>query len=487
MPSFFVRHVLLRGLPRPTVDACIAHPQVRALLRFRFAYLIAFHSPVLVPLLELLSGHIGPALGVLSLGVASLAMVVADVPTGLYADRNGAKAALRLGLRITAMVMLGFFLLGLWRAFAEGHSNSAGTKIWLPGAIGLLLLEMAIGVGLALLSGADTVLFLAVAQKSDIPELGKGGFEGVGSAIRYLGTMLGVAVGAIFYELVTFYAKAPAWRIVLQNSLFLLTLGAELWALRLLQKLPNLHVASLVRPGLQEVLRSLAALFKWPQVFANMWLLCLSSSAALFAVYLFQSPLGRLTGTLFLRSLWFGPLYTLVSMLGYWACSRGSHHSRLYHHEDPRSDPRARRVALGSALGSFFLLALYPLGVALHFGLLAMVAATALVCIGFNYLRGFIEPYSSTAILAFSQRQGHCVPASTISGFNSLKRGIHFGLSGLYFLLQHSATVQAESGTAHKVEGVDILLAKTVLYVALGFAVAMIPALGVYLRKSLKA
>ena len=90
MFNWLLRHVLLRGLAPATVDACIAHPEVRALLKFRFVYLFAFHAPVLLPLLELLAGHRDPALGVLSLGLASLTMVLADVPTGLYADRHGA-------------------------------------------------------------------------------------------------------------------------------------------------------------------------------------------------------------------------------------------------------------------------------------------------------------------------------------------------------------------------------------------------------------
>lgn len=125
-------------------------------------------------------------------------MVLADVPTGLYADRHGAKAALRLGLQMTCLIMLGFFLLGLWRAMAVARGVAPGS--WLPGIVGLLVLEGAIGVSLALLSGADTVLFLAVAQRSGIAGLDRSGFEGVGSAIRYFGTMVAVVVGALLYD-----------------------------------------------------------------------------------------------------------------------------------------------------------------------------------------------------------------------------------------------------------------------------------------------
>ncbi len=90
MFAWLLRHVLLRGLPVETIEACLLHPEVLALLRFRFAYLFAFHAPVLVPLLELLGGQPGqpgdPSLPVLSLGLASLTMVLSDVPTGLYAE-----------------------------------------------------------------------------------------------------------------------------------------------------------------------------------------------------------------------------------------------------------------------------------------------------------------------------------------------------------------------------------------------------------------
>lgn len=478
MFNWLLRYVLLRGLAPATVDACIAHPEVRALLKFRFVYLFAFHAPVLLPLLELLAGHRDPALGVLSLGLASLTMVLADVPTGLYADRHGAKAALRLGLQMTCLIMLGFFLLGLWRAAAVARGVAPGS--WLPGIVGLLVLEGAIGVSLALLSGADTVLFLAVAQRSGIAGLDRSGFEGVGSAIRYFGTMVAVVMGALLYDGIGVLVRQPALRIGLQNGLFLLTLLSMGQALRTLARLPDARAPAaaghpLVRPGFAEVFRALFEVMRWPAFFWRMWMLCLTSAAALFAVYVVQSPLSRLAGALTRKTPAWWPLYTVLATLGYWASSRGS---RAFRHHHDRTDRPGGQVAVRStrplwfAVSSLGLLALYPLLYASRpspeDGRWPLLLAAALVCLLFNYLRGFVEPYSATALIEFTQAKGLLVPASLVSGFNSLKRGVHFVLSALFFAAQQRAVgLQQEP---------DAVLSATLSWVCVAFAVLLIPA-----------
>lgn len=472
MFDLLLRRVLLRGLPPETIAACASHPEIRALLRFRFVYLFAFHAPVLVPLLEALSGRGDPALSVLSLGVASLSMVLADVPTGLYADRAGPKAALRLGLLVTALVMLGFFVLGLVRAFMLRDLDPH--TVWLPGVIGVLILEIIIGVSLALLSGADTVLFLRVAQRSGIPGLERRGFEGIGSAIRYLGTMFAVGLGAALFDLTRALIRDEAWRFALQNSLFLLTFLAQLLALRDLRAVTDevpLARGQRARPGLRAVARALVEAARFRGFFGAMWLLCMSASAALFAVYLFQSPLNRLTADLArqLPILW--PLYTVVAMAGYWACARGSHAVRIHHHDG--SEDALWPPARSQTLLSLGLLALYPVLYALARTAPAAVqqgtllAASVIICLLFNYARGFNEPYSATALIAFTERRGHEVPASVISGFNSLKRGAHFLLSVVFFIGQR--------GPGRGL-GTDARLALTLSVLTLFFALALLPA-----------
>ena len=59
-----------------------------------------------------------------------------------------------------------------------------------------------------------------------------------------------------------------------------------------------------------------------------------------------------------------------------------------------------------------------------------------MLCLAYNYIRGFIEPYSAATLIRFMQEQGGQVPVSVISGFNSLKRGAHFGYSAVFYLLQ---------------------------------------------------
>lgn len=464
MFAWLLRHVLLRGLPVETVEACVAHPEVLALLRFRFAYLFAFHAPVLVPLLELLGGQPGrpgdPSLPVLSLGLASLTMVLSDVPTGLYADRHGAKAALRRGLQATNVIMLGFFALGIARAIWP----EAAVRI---GPWGVLLLESAIGISLALLSGADTVLFLQVARRSQIPGLLDRSFEGVGSSIRYLGTMVAVLVGSVLYDLAAWLVLSDARRLVLQSGLFGLTVLAELWALRELRKIHDDH-APLHRPGPQELLRGFAEVLRVPRFFAEMWLLSMAGAVALFAVYLVQSPLSRLLTTLAHTSPWYWPLYTLLAVLGYFACSVGSQH--YARHRQGGLDKLPQR-SVGLWLSSWLLLWLLPL---LH-GLLAggpwqqvaVLCGCAVLGVLYNYIRGFIEPYSAATLVRFTQASGRTVPVSVVSGFNSLKRGAHFAYSAVFFWLQR----RSPHGDP------DVRLSHSLGYLALGFLLLCLPAL----------
>lgn len=490
MADWFFRRVLLRGLPAATVQDCLAQPEVRSLLRFRFAYLFAFHGPVLVPLLEALGGQHDPSLSVLSLGVASLAMMVADVPTGLYADRHGANAALRLGVRLTCAVLVCFFGLALARAYTlhQGHTGP-----WLPGIVGLLLLEGAIGVSLALLSGADTVLFLGVLRRAGIAGLQTTGSEGIGSSIRYIGTMISVAFGALLYDLSAWLVPHPALRLTLHSGLFLLTLGSQLVALRQLRQIadvPPLCRATHSRPGFRDVARGLYAMTRFPAFALQLWLLCLLAAAALFAVYLFQSPLNRLTTQLVQTSWMFWPIYVTTAVLGYWACSRGSRdahraHDRQAHDRQAHSaqaEPQDLPVTLPLSVLSLLLLLLYPLVDLLrtwlgpsHDGLitLAFVAVAAANCLLFNYVRGFVEPYSAATLVSFTQAHALAVPASIISGFSSLKRGMHFVLSLLFFAVRTKALgTPGDSGLAR-----DHDLSRMLLYVIAGMVVLALPVL----------
>lgn len=480
MFDWFLRHVLLRELPPDVVAACVAHPEIRALLLFRFTYLFAFHAPVLIPLLELLAGRRDPALGVLSLGIASLTMVLADVPTGLYADRNGAKAALRLGLQLTCVIMLGFFLLGLWRAWAISQGQGAGPFV--PGIFGLLLLEAAIGVSLALLSGADTVFFLAVARRSAIPGLQHSGFEGIGSAIRYFGTLVAVVFGAALYDGAALITRSPALRIGLRHSLFLLTLLSMAFALRTLNKIPEQREESgashpLLRPGFRSIAQALTVLWRWPRFFWPMWLLCLASSVALFSVYVLQSPLSRLTASLVRQSALWWPLYTVLAAVGYWASSRGSHAWRRRHmtavDAGPESPIASRTNPLWLVAGAVFTLLLYPFAFSLSLhateGPWPLLSAAALMCLLFNYLRGFVEPYSATALIAFTKDHALAVPVSLVSVFNSIKRGLHFALSAAFFVLLQDS--DKATGTP------DATLSAVLLWLALALTLLIIPAL----------
>jgi hypothetical protein len=91
------------------------------------------------------------------------------------------------------------------------------------------------------------------------------------------------------------------------------------------------------------------------------------------------------------------------------------------------------------------------------------------MCLLFNYLRGFVEPYSATALIAFTKDHGLSVPVSLVSVFNSIKRGLHFALSALFFVLLQ----RSDHGTSHP----DATLSAVLLWLALALVLLVLPAL----------
>ena len=84
----------------------------------------------------------------------------------------------------------------------------------------------------------------------------------------------------------------------------------------------------------------------------------MAAAVALFAVYLVQSPLSRLLTQLAARVPWLWPTYTLVAVLGYFACSVGS--QRFARHRGESLEVLPQR-SLGLSGGAGLLLLLLPL------------------------------------------------------------------------------------------------------------------------------
>lgn len=486
--------LLLRGLPSEAVGPCLASGQMRALIRFRFAYIFAVHAPVLVPLLEVLSGRLDPALGMLSLGVASLTMVIAEVPAGLYADRRGPKAALRLGLTLLALVMLGFFVLGVLRATFPPTSPG----LWPPGVAGVFALEIAIGVALSLISGADTVLFVETARSAGaelgIDALTRDGIEGLGHAIRLIGTAIAVAIGATLYHLFIVLELGPAWTIIAQSALFLGTLAATFVALAALRRIDaparalDEGNAPRVRVGPRLLISELGRIRReHPALFARLWVFCLTLATAMFAVYLFQSPLSRMVETLLTESTAWLPLYTLAMMLGWWTSAWGA---RLFLRLELRSSaPRAGRAetaggAAASATrwllpGCLVLLAIYPavrgstgaFSAADPLGRLWLVGSTVAVFVCFNVARGFVQPFARTLLVAYARRREVGLPTSLISVFSASQRLAHFLLTLVFFL---SVELSAQDGPG-RAAPIALSLWWTILGIAALGALGLVP------------
>ena len=322
-----------------------------------------------------------PSLSVLSLGLASLTMVLADAD-GFYADRHRPKRRLRSGCgRQTA---------SWWRFFGMAFCARCGQRSlsrcrWDRGRC---CFEGAISVSLALLSGADTVLFLQVARRSQIPGLLHPSFEGVGSSIRYLGTMVAVLLGALFYDLCVACAGAASahcgaiWVV-------LLTSAAELVALAELA-----NCATTIRRCIVRGCASCSAVFfggvRVSALFAELWLLSMAAAVALFYVYLVQSPLSRLSTALATQHPLLWPLTRWWRCLAYWACSVGS--QRFARHRGEALIVLPRR-SLSLTLGSWLLLLLLPLGFYATENLSIQPVVVLTLCIVLCLLFNFVRVY----------------------------------------------------------------------------------------------
>ena len=448
----FVRNVLLKGLPHDAVNILLQDEQARRAITFRFAYIFASHGPVLVPLLEALSGHITLRWAMLALGVGSFSMMLAEIPGGMYADRVGPRRALRLGLGLMISAMGGFFLLSIARALSL-ESALPGTTWW-PGVVAMFGLEIVMGIALALIHGADTVFFVTLLRETNIAGLDDEIIESTGSAIRYYGTMIAVGLGTIVYSLAEVLEPILSLKILLQSSVFLLTLVAQSVALNLLLQIhdPGRTTGSRKEAVTWRALgRAFRELAKDPALFSQLWIYAWTLACAIMTVYLFQSPLKSGGLNLVHQSVLFIPLFTGVMILGWWASAAGSLlFRRTIAWEGVRFSPRRQALAPLACLLVLTLLAVYPLAVLLTESTTnarswAILLAAALGFLLSNLLRGFFEPHARTTLLRFSREGGFSLPTSLISAFNITQRAASFAGALIFALfLPHVGSIDLD-------------------------------------------
>ncbi len=437
-----VRGLLLRGLPGQTSEALLGNAQARRTIAFRFAYIFACHGPVLVPLLEALSGHVTLRWAMLALGVGSFTMMVAEVPGGMYADRVGPRRALQAGLGLMITAMVGFFVLGIARSLSLDVSPPGTT--WWPGVVSMFGLEVVMGVALALIHGADTVFFVGVLRQTGIAGLDDETSEGTGSAIRYYGTMIAVGIGTIIFALAEVLRIHLAVKIQIQSILFLLTFAAQLWALLLLRRIGDpggLGVGRSVPATWRTLVTAYRELAHRPVLFSQLWIFAWTLACALMTVYLFQSPLKSGGLNLVEQTPLFIPLFAGIMILGWWTSASGS---LLFRGTIAAGGDRFahRRQALAplACLLVLTLLAVYPLAVFMTptgtpGRAWAVLLAAALGFLLSNLLRGFFEPLARTTLLRFAREEGFPVPTSLISAFNIAQRAANFAGALIFALL----------------------------------------------------
>ncbi len=415
----------LRGFPAHARDAALANDQIRRVVRVRFAYFFAVHGAVVFLLLKAISG--GDAWTIVSFGLASLIMVPGEIVGGVLADRHGPKWALRVGMRLMSALMLAFAALLVARALSVDDPTATGH--WPPGVVGICVLELAIGVALSLINGADTVLFVAVARDCEIEDLDASAFEGVGSALRYHGTLIAVAIGVALYYGIEALVPDPRLALALQGTVFLGTFIAQAYALSVLRGVREPPAASTRRVGARQLLEAAGSLRIQPTLLRAVAGTAVVIGAAQFAIYYFQSPLESVVdargGS---NPAWYGG-YAIAIMVGYWTSVAGS---KLFARIRAGGRIPIQRGNVPLLLCTFFALLLFPAAWAgfggvrspLGDGLYFATCALALVACG--ALRGLFEPWARTALVEFSRRYGLGMPTALVSAFNAAIRVSHF-------------------------------------------------------------
>ncbi len=479
MERLLLRHFL--GA-RAESDVALRDPQFRAIFAFRFRYIFTFHAPVLLPLLESLAGRIDPSVGMLSLGAASLTMVAAEVPAGVYADRRGPKKALTVGIGLMIAVMVLFFVATLARAWLFDPAGSSG--YWTPGVIAMFCAEVAIGVALALINGADTVLFLDVARRAGLDTRS---IEGVGASVRYFGTMVAVGTGATLYMLAEVLVSDPARQIAWQSGLYVLTAIAQAFSLLALRRVDDdasrlrgwriQDPAPSTRKYFAQTFAAIRSIFRRPAFFTVLWILCGAIACAEFSVYLLQSPLTRFVERLLERSLAWLPVFTVTMMLGWWACSHGA---RMFHQFKPvrtaipgRVDVPVLVVFVAPVLA---LLMAYPMVATAHratgndISIVTLLVLCGLTFVLFQALRGLGTPWARTILVSYAEQERLDVPTSIVSVFNAVQKLAHTSFTALFFIVSHTLIPDRDDSDM-QIEFGLLLLG---LLLALGFAVGPI-------------
>jgi MFS family permease len=483
MEQLLIRSLLHRR--RAEAEVALRDEPFRAMLSFRFRYIFTFHAPVLLPLLESLAGRMDPSIGMLSLGAASLTMVVAEVPAGVFADRRGPKTALVAGISIMIAVMVLFFVATLARArFMDVGATPA---YWPPGVVAMFCAEIAIGIALALINGADTVLFIDVARRAGLDTRS---IEGLGASIRYFGTMIAVGSGATIYMLAEVLVDDPSQRLAWQSSLYLLTAAAQLFSLLALRRV-NVEPSRLRGWRIQDPAPSTAKfyaqtfnaireIFRRPAFFTVLWIMCGAIACSEFSVYLLQSPLKRFVERLLEQSIAWLPVFTATMMLGWWACSQGA---RLYHRIQPlRAATMGHVDALVLAVFVAPVLALliaYPtVAMALDTSSevlqsVILLGLCGLTFVLFQHLRGLGTPWARTILVAHAEEERLDVPTSIVSVFNAVQRFAHFCFTILFFAAARLLPPARNEDTQ-----IEFALLLVGFVLAIGFAVGPILSYG---------
>ena len=486
---------ILRLLAPSEVVSWTGHPQLRNLLGFRFFYLFTAHAGVLAPFAVLLSGfdqsgrhgaampwYYGAATGLMSLGFASLVMALAETPAGLYADRFGPRRALRDGLLLMMISMLGFFALVCSYALAAPSFS----RPWLPGIAGLFFLELLIGIALSLVNGADTVLFLRTVHRVLPGAVFESAYEGLGNAVRNYGTVVAVGLGALLYKAAEMLAERGA-ALILQGGVFLITFLAQGIALLFLSKIEDVPSSPTAHAPLGRKLAArahslqgaVASLLRAPTLLVHLWFYSSALAWSLFAVDLLRIPLSRLASSAVPPAA-SGFAFAVALMLGWWGTARASQFYRALGRSGRRSLHVLPSVAaLAAALLPPILLfacSTLPSDMRalsdMHWA--AFVSITFII-LCFSGLRGFIEPLARTEMLRHADVFGVSAPTAFVSALTALQRLMHFGATLAFWIF---ALPGRRTGVTFA-----FLTQTALLYTGVGVLFAAMLGLGRYLRR----
>ena len=426
MINLLLRWTVFLGVSKEHRDRWFDNEALRALLHFRFLYFFTPYAVVMVPAMALIVSKVSvstaAAIAILAIAINAICTTVCEIPAGYIADKKGPGFTLTVGLLLMAMFLCGLTVLGCYNTWSGRP---------LPWDV-LLAFQVAMGLPVALINGADSTFFRRVLERNS----GTGEIrEGLGTATKYVGVGVASAFGAVIFfgvsslehEITTNGILGGQWDPRVTTTVQLSLFGmAGLYQLRALSPLRRAiretrkvygQEKSEERKRQQSGVSAVGMFFDtvikfWKQPELITWICILSACEALMMLLGFwlQPHLASNANDWVVGSPGYGIAYLLlVALMFFLLASMSALGSRGYQEIQDRERSEFGKIA--SAIMVFVATATVSILLWSHYhfgddpGAAPLISIAVMIAV-ILFVRGFVQAFARTLILFYAMRHG---------------------------------------------------------------------------------